>query len=125
MDGRPMNPMSCVFMSRDSDGKDHSLQSLSETKTGQIPKHLTRFFDVMLARLAGFEPTTPWFVAKYSIQLSYSRSLKPEVYTAFQGLSNRSARISRAWGPPVAPHVNDEKCLRRHASAASAPTCPS
>jgi hypothetical protein len=26
-----------------------------------------------LARLAGFEPTTPWFVAKYSIQLSYSR----------------------------------------------------
>jgi hypothetical protein len=33
-------------------------------------------FDVALssvARLAGFEPTTPWFVAKYSIQLSYSR----------------------------------------------------
>jgi hypothetical protein len=27
----------------------------------------------VLARLAGFEPTTPWFVAKYSIQLSYSR----------------------------------------------------
>ena len=26
-----------------------------------------------LARLAGIEPTTPWFVAKYSIQLSYSR----------------------------------------------------
>ena len=26
-----------------------------------------------VARLAGFEPTTPWFVAKYSIQLSYSR----------------------------------------------------
>jgi hypothetical protein len=25
-------------------------------------------------RLAGFEPTTPWFVAKYSIQLSYSRT---------------------------------------------------
>ena len=29
-----------------------------------------------LARLAGFEPTTPWFVAKYSIQLSYSRTQK-------------------------------------------------
>jgi hypothetical protein len=29
-----------------------------------------------MARLAGFEPTTPWFVAKYSIQLSYSRTLK-------------------------------------------------
>ncbi len=30
--------------------------------------------DYELARLAGFEPTTPWFVAKYSIQLSYSRA---------------------------------------------------
>ena len=29
-----------------------------------------------MARLAGFEPTTPWFVAKYSIQLSYSRTQK-------------------------------------------------
>ena len=28
---------------------------------------------LMLVRLAGIEPTTPWFVAKYSIQLSYSR----------------------------------------------------
>ena len=27
-----------------------------------------------MARLAGIEPTTPWFVAKYSIQLSYSRT---------------------------------------------------
>ena len=27
-------------------------------------------------RLAGIEPTTPWFVAKYSIQLSYSRKKK-------------------------------------------------
>ena len=27
-----------------------------------------------MVRLAGIEPTTPWFVAKYSIQLSYSRS---------------------------------------------------
>ncbi|MFM2050147.1 MAG: hypothetical protein RL682_638, partial [Pseudomonadota bacterium] len=28
---------------------------------------------IVLVRLAGIEPTTPWFVAKYSIQLSYSR----------------------------------------------------
>ena len=29
---------------------------------------------LMVVRLAGIEPTTPWFVAKYSIQLSYSRT---------------------------------------------------
>ena len=28
-----------------------------------------------MVRLAGIEPTTPWFVAKYSIQLSYSRNV--------------------------------------------------
>jgi hypothetical protein len=33
-------------------------------------------------RLAGIEPTTPWFVAKYSIQLSYSRE-KQNYSTAF------------------------------------------
>ena len=35
------------------------------------PVARVRFY--VLVRLAGFEPTTPWFVAKYSIQLSYSR----------------------------------------------------
>ena len=38
----------------------------------------TRSFNLVphiLARLAGIEPTTPWFVAKYSIQLSYSRPM--------------------------------------------------
>ena len=33
-------------------------------------------YGVCLARLAGIEPTTPWFVAKYSIQLSYSREAR-------------------------------------------------
>ena len=33
----------------------------------------TDLFDTRVARPAGFEPTTPWFVAKYSIQLSYGR----------------------------------------------------
>ena len=28
----------------------------------------------LLARPAGIEPTTPWFVARYSIQLSYGRA---------------------------------------------------
>ncbi len=32
-----------------------------------------------LVRPAGFEPTTPWFVAKYSIQLSYGRYVKPKI----------------------------------------------
>ena len=35
-----------------------------------------------LVRLAGIEPTTPWFVAKYSIQLSYSRE-RNELYSTF------------------------------------------
>ncbi len=30
----------------------------------------------IMVRLAGIEPTTPWFVAKYSIQLSYSRAMQ-------------------------------------------------
>ena len=35
-------------------------------------------------RLAGFEPTTPWFVAKYSIQLSYSRSKPSTIASNFR-----------------------------------------
>uniref|UniRef100_E6PNX5 Uncharacterized protein n=1 Tax=mine drainage metagenome TaxID=410659 RepID=E6PNX5_9ZZZZ len=33
----------------------------------------TLIYLIKLVRPAGFEPTTPWFVAKYSIQLSYGR----------------------------------------------------
>ncbi len=29
-----------------------------------------------MARVEGFEPPTAWFVARYSIQLSYTRALK-------------------------------------------------
>ncbi|SPA46882.1 hypothetical protein CBM2629_A70112 [Cupriavidus taiwanensis] len=36
-----------------------------------------------MARLAGFEPTTPWFVAKYSIQLSYSRTREEDYNPVF------------------------------------------
>src|SRR6218665_2452139 len=37
-----------------------------------------RSFDTFnsVVRLAGSEPTTPWFVAKYSIQLGYSRQAR-------------------------------------------------
>ncbi len=30
-------------------------------------------FPLKLVRRVGFEPATPWFVARYSIQLSYRR----------------------------------------------------
>jgi len=40
-----------------------------------------------LVRLAGIEPTTPWFVAKYSIQLSYSRE-DTQYSTKIQAFSN-------------------------------------
>ena len=42
------------------------------TQKRKTPEIL-RFPGHRLVRLAGIEPTTPWFVAKYSIQLSYSR----------------------------------------------------
>ena len=42
----------------------------AEKKNG--PEFPLDHFEKMV-RLAGIEPTTPWFVAKYSIQLSYSR----------------------------------------------------
>ena len=32
-------------------------------------------FEEYLVRRVGFEPATPWFVARYSIQLSYRRTL--------------------------------------------------
>lgn len=35
---------------------------------------ISGFFE--LARPEGFEPSTPWFVAKYSIQMSYGRNAK-------------------------------------------------
>ena len=44
-----------------------------------------------MARLAGFEPTTPWFVAKYSIQLSYSREALnySNIFAAFKAATRK------------------------------------
>src|SRR3954452_18091027 len=49
----------------------------------------------ILVRLAGFEPTTPWFVAKYSIQLSYSRE-GPEYSSTGGALAGRRAKPGSA-----------------------------
>jgi hypothetical protein len=48
----------------------------------------------ILVRLAGIEPTTPWFVAKYSIQLSYSRDRKE--YISF-GENGKAASLRHGW----------------------------
>ena len=40
------------------------------------PSFEERFLFKSLVRQAGFEPTTLWFVARYSIQLSYCRSVR-------------------------------------------------
>ncbi len=58
---------------------EHSKQAATKPRkkqSWQPNKEKSQHFTVLafyLVRLAGFEPTTPWFVAKYSIQLSYSR----------------------------------------------------
>jgi hypothetical protein len=48
----------------------------------ELITYILSFFE-NVARLAGFEPTTPWFVAKYSIQLSYSRVISV-LYSLFK-----------------------------------------
>ncbi len=59
----------------------------------------------VLVRLAGFEPTTPWFVAKYSIQLSYSRIFAhAPINTAMNDFSGAAGRI-RTHDPLVRSQV--------------------
>src|SRR5690606_5084086 len=47
-----------------------------------------------LARLAGFEPTTPWFVARYSIQLSYSRPRETAIIAVRPGAPQARSRTA-------------------------------
>ncbi|CAN0619238.1 protein of unknown function [Burkholderia multivorans] len=57
-----------------------------------------------VARLAGFEPTTPWFVAKYSIQLSYSRTQNGTASNCEDLRCRRSVKVARLAGfEPTTP----------------------
>src|ERR1700710_1047699 len=57
----------------------------------------------ILVRLAGIEPTTPWFVAKYSIQLSYSReALHYSMAFCFCRKTFKNfLNVNRSWLPVV------------------------
>ena len=52
--------------------RSHKIQ----TRTRSVPATLESGaqFCTEMVRPEGFEPPTPWFVAKYSIQLSYGRT---------------------------------------------------
>ena len=48
-----------------------------------------------MARMEGFEPPTAWFVARYSIQLSYMRMLRVSLRAWIMG--NRLAFVNAGW----------------------------
>ena len=62
--GRAARAEPCPFRAQIPEGRFAQNEKASECFHSEASR---------LVRLAGIEPTTPWFVAKYSIQLSYSR----------------------------------------------------
>jgi hypothetical protein len=65
-----------MLTSRGDNGFRRGCSRKTARKRKMAQKFLSGPFFTILVRLAGIEPTTPWFVAKYSIQLSYSRDKK-------------------------------------------------
>ncbi len=75
-----------------------------------------------MARLGGFEPPTAWFVARYSIQLSYSRA-KP-CWTAPDNVW-RCLPLGGLLGPvALAPSGSSPRCVDAPPCAARTPVEP-
>jgi hypothetical protein len=84
----PANAMSALGM-HESDLKDLTRLSAFYFKAiyfGHKKTHIFMWAFCNLVRSGGFEPPTAWFVARYSIQLSYER--KTDKLKIINNLSN-------------------------------------
>ena len=67
------NAIDCRYPALAIDLVGHNVGHIQPERRKDLASFDTKSL-IHLVRLAGIEPTTPWFVAKYSIQLSYSRA---------------------------------------------------